>query len=197
MRRLILATALSVAFALPTAGIAKTFKWASQGDILTLDPHSQNEGLNIQANLYVYEPLVRYDETFKFQPALATSWEQINPTTMRFNLRPGVKFQDGSPFTAEDVVFSFQRAAAPTSQYKSYVNGVKEVKVVDPLTVDVITNGPNPVLLRQLPVLGMMSKQLVCFTALFTGAQKCCVNKQATSLERGIWDKQEAEIKMS
>ena len=159
MRRLILATALSVAFALPTAGIAKTFKWASQGDILTLDPHSQNEGLNIQANLYVYEPLVRYDENFKFEPALATSWEQINPTTMRFNLRPGVKFQDGSPFTAEDVVFSFQRAAAPTSQYKSYVNGVKEVKVVDSLTVDVMTDGPNPVLLRQLPVLGMMSKQ--------------------------------------
>ena len=50
---------------------------------------------------------------------------------------------------------------------------------------------------RSVKFLGMMSKQLVCFTALFTGAQKCCVNKQATSLERGIWDKQEAEIKMS
>jgi len=159
MRRLILATALSVAFALPTTGFAKTLKWASQGDILTLDPHSQNEGLNIQANLYVYEPLVRYDENFKLTPALAESWEQINPTTMRFKLRPNVKFQDGSPFTAEDVAFTFQRAAAPTSQFKSYVNGVKEVKVIDPLTVDVITNGPNPVLLRQLPVLGIMSKQ--------------------------------------
>lgn len=158
MRRLIIAVALSAAFAMPVTGFAKTFKWASQGDILTLDPHSQNEGLNIQANLYVYEPLVRYDENFKLEPALAESWEQINPTTMRFKLRPNVKFQDGSPFTAEDVVFSFARAAAPTSQYKSYVNGVKEVKVIDPLTVDVMTEGPNPVLLRQLPVLGMMSK---------------------------------------
>jgi peptide/nickel transport system substrate-binding protein len=158
MRRLILATALSMAFAMPTASFAKTLKWASQGDIMTLDPYSQNEGLNIQANLYVYEPLVSYDENFKFRPALAESWEQINPTTMRFKLRPNVKFQDGSPFTAEDVVFSFRRAAAPTSQFKSYVNGVKEVKVIDPLTVDIITAGPNPVLLRQLPVLGMMSK---------------------------------------
>lgn len=159
MRRIFMTAAVAATVAMtPMMASAKTFKWTSQGDILTLDPHSQNEGLNIAANLYVYEPLVRYDENFKLQPALATSWEQINPTTMRFKLRPNVKFHDGTPFTAEDVKFTFERAAAPTSQYKSYVNGVKEVKVVDPLTVDVITDGPNPVLLRQMPVLGMMSK---------------------------------------
>ena len=142
----------------PAIVSAKTFKWASQGDILTLDPHSQNEGLNIAANLYVYEPLIAYDENFKLVPSLALSWEQVDPLTMRFKLRPNVKFHDGTPFTAEDVKFTFDRAAAPSSNFKSYVNGVKEVKVIDPMTVDVITNGPNPVLLRQLPVLGMMSK---------------------------------------
>jgi peptide/nickel transport system substrate-binding protein len=142
----------------PAVVSAKTFKWASQGDILTLDPHSQNEGLNIAANLYVYEPLIAYDENFKLVPSLALSWEQVDPLTMRFKLRPNVKFHDGTPFTAEDVKFTFERAAAPSSNFKSYVNGVKEVKVIDPLTVDVITDGPNPVLLRQLPVLGMMSK---------------------------------------
>lgn len=159
MRRILVTAAVAATVALsPLMASAKTFKWTSQGDILTLDPHSQNEGLNIQANLYVYEPLVSYDENFKLVPALATSWEQLNPTTMRFKLRPNVKFHDGTPFTAEDVKFTFERAAAPSSQFKSYVNGIKEVKVVDPLTVDVITDGPNPVLLRQLPVLGMMSK---------------------------------------
>ena len=159
MRRSLYAAALAACLAVaPMTGITKTFKWSSQGDILTLDPHSQNEGLNIAANLYVYEPLVRYDENFKLEPGLAVSWEQVDPVTMRFKLRPDVKFHDGSPFTAEDVKFTFERAAAPSSNFKSYVNGVKEVKVIDPLTVEVITDGPNPVLLRQLPVLGIMSK---------------------------------------
>jgi len=85
--------------------MAKTFKWTSQGDILTLDPHSQNEGLNIAANLWVYDPLVRYDEDFKISPSLAISWDRINSTSWRFNLRKNVKFHDGSPFTADDVVF--------------------------------------------------------------------------------------------
>ena len=106
MRRSFLAVALAAALVLPGAGVAKTFKWASQGDILTLDPHSQNEGLNIVANLWVYDALVRYDDKFEVTPALATSWEQVTPTLWRFKLREGVKFHDGSAFTADDVVFN-------------------------------------------------------------------------------------------
>ena len=64
MRRTLIAAALSAAMLLPGLGFAKTFKWTSQGDILTLDPHSQNEGLNIAANLWVYDPLVKYNEKF-------------------------------------------------------------------------------------------------------------------------------------
>ena len=54
----------------------------------------------------IYEPLVRRDKDLKLEPALATSWEQTSPTVWRFHLRPGVKLQDGSPFTADDVLFS-------------------------------------------------------------------------------------------
>jgi len=159
MHRLIVATAVAASFAIaPSFVMAKPLKWSSQGDIMTMDPHSQNEGLNIAANLFVYDPLVRYDQEFKVIPWLAESWEQIDPETVRFKLRDGVKFHDGAPFSAEDVKFSIERAAAPTSQFKSYVNGIKEVKIIDPLTVDVITDGPNPVLLRQLPTLGIMNK---------------------------------------
>ncbi len=159
MRRSFLAVALAAALVLPGAGVAKTFKWASQGDILTLDPHSQNEGLNIVANLWVYDALVRYDEKFEVTPALATSWEQVTPTLWRFKLREGVKFHDGSAFTADDVVFSINRALAPSSQFKSYAAGITKVTAVDPLTVEIATEGgPNPVLLRQLPTLTMMSK---------------------------------------
>ncbi len=158
MRRTLIAAAISAALLLPGLGFTKTFKWTSQGDILTLDPHSQNEGLNIAANLWVYDPLVRYNEKFEVVPSLATSWEQVNPSLWRFKLREGVKFHDGTPFTADDVVFSLKRAAAPSSQFKSYVAGVKDVRAIDPLTVEIETDGPNPVLLRQLPVLGIMSK---------------------------------------
>lgn len=159
MRRLLVAASIAASLTLTANfAMAKPLKWASQGDIMTLDPHSQNEGLNITANLFVYDSLVRYDKDFNVIPWLAESWEQINPTTLRFKLRDGIKFHDGAPFSAEDVKFSIERAAAPTSQFKSYVNGVKEVKILDPLTVDVITDGPNPVLLRQLPTLGIMNK---------------------------------------
>ena len=68
---------------------------------------------------------------------------------MRFKLRQNVKFHDGTPFTADDVVFSFERALLPTPRTSSvYPQGVKEAQKVDDFTVDIITEGPNPVLLR-------------------------------------------------
>ncbi|MEI2417454.1 ABC transporter substrate-binding protein [Orrella sp. JC864] len=150
MRRTFIAAAIAATMALPTVGHAKTLRWASQGDILTLDPHAQNEGLNIAASSYVYEPLVQYNPDFEISPGLATAWEQVEPTVWRFTLRQGVKFHDGSDFDAQDVVFSIKRAMAPTSHFKAYVNGIEDVRAVDAHTVEIITGGPNPVLLRQL-----------------------------------------------
>ena len=158
MRRSLLAVAVTAALVLPLAGQAKTLRWASQGDILTLDPHAQNEGMTIAASSYVYEPLLQYDAEFNLVPALATAWEQTSPDTWRFTLRQGVKFHDGNDFTSEDVVFSLKRAMAPTSHFKLYVGGIKDVKAVDDHTVEVITDGPNPVLLRQLTNLFIMDK---------------------------------------
>ena len=83
----------------------------------------------------------------------------MNPTTItRFKLRPNVKFHEGEPFTADDVVFSIQRALADTSNFKPYLAGVKEAKKVDDLTVDIITDGPAPVLVPQLTEVRIMSK---------------------------------------
>ncbi|MDQ8031484.1 ABC transporter substrate-binding protein [Bordetella genomosp. 1] len=158
MRRTLIAIAIAAAVAAPTIGHAKTFRWAAQGDILTMDPHSQNEGMTIAANSYVYEPLVDYDATFKVVPRLATEWEQVSPTLYRFKLRQGVKFHDGAPFTADDVVFSVHRAMAPTSNYKAYTTGIKEARKVDDFTVEIETSAPNPVLLRQLPNVFIMNK---------------------------------------
>lgn len=97
---------------------AKTLRWAGRGDMQMTDPHSQNENLTNNINQLVYEFLVVRDKKLGLQPALAESWTRVNPTTWRFKLRPGVKFHDGTPFTADDVVFSFERARSDTSQLR-------------------------------------------------------------------------------
>ena len=84
-----------------------------------MDPHAQNEGLTISIMNQIYEALIRRDKDWKLAPELAVSWTTVSPTVWRFNLRSGVKFQDGKPFTADDVVFSVNRAMAPTSNFKS------------------------------------------------------------------------------
>src|ERR1700686_2484962 len=148
--------------ALTTLGLgaldAKTLRWAGRGDMQTTDPHSQNENLTNNINLLVYETLLYRDKKLDLKPALATSWEQVNPTTWRFKLRPGVKFHDGTAFTADDVVFSFERARAETSQLRVYSNQSGIPKKIDDLTVEFTTNGPNPVELEHIATINIMSK---------------------------------------
>ena len=152
------AAALAATLMLSPVVDAKTLRWSSQGDILTMDPHSQNEGLNNAVSDYVYEPLVTRDKQLKVEPCLALSWQLVNPTTMRFKLRPDVKFHDGSPFTADDVVFSMGRALAESSRFRPYLTGVKETRKVDDLTVEIVTEGPSPILVPQLTQVRIMSK---------------------------------------
>jgi peptide/nickel transport system substrate-binding protein len=90
----------------------------------------------------MYEPLIRRDRNLNLEPALATEWANVNPTTWRFKLRHGVTFHDGTLMTAEDVLFSFQRAVAPGSDLAAQMSAVKEVKKIDDDTVDFITEGP-------------------------------------------------------
>jgi len=153
--------ALAIAFTLGTAALAveaKTLRWAGRGDPQTMDPYSQNENLTNNINWHVYDTLVMRDRQLKLIPGLATSWEQINPTTWRFKLRPGVKFHDGSPFTADDVVFSFQRASEDTSQIRAYATAAGKPRKIDDLTVEFVTNGPNPIELEHIVTIFIMSK---------------------------------------
>lgn len=137
---------------------AQTLRWASQGDPQTMDPHSQNEGLTNMVNGQIYERLTRRDRQLKIVPGLATEWTQVSPLLWRFKLRPGVKFHDGRPFTADDVVFSVQRAAAPTSQISVYANAVGTPRRIDELTVEFQLASYNPIFLQHLDTLWIMSK---------------------------------------
>jgi peptide/nickel transport system substrate-binding protein len=156
LRATLLAAAVAAIAAVPAA--AKTLRWSSQGDILTMDPHAQNEGLNNAVSDMIYEPLVTRGKDLKIEPCLAVSWQMVSPTTTRFKLRPNVRFHDGTPFTADDVVFSIERALAPTSNFSPYMQGITGARKVDDLTVEINTKGPNPVLLPQLTEVRVMSR---------------------------------------
>jgi peptide/nickel transport system substrate-binding protein len=138
---------------------AATFKWSSASDIPTMDIHSQNNALGNGVHAAFYESLVYYNSrTFKVDPVLATAWNLVTPTQMRFTLRKGVKFSDGSAFTADDAVFSINRAMSKQSNFGVYAQGIDKVVKVDDSTIDLLLKGPNPVLLNQLTELRMMSK---------------------------------------
>src|SRR3990167_5061832 len=155
----LLSIAAAAALLAAPAVHAKPFKWASQGEISTWDIHSQNNALQNGLHANVYESLVYYNsKTFEVEPVLATSWKEISPTQIRFNLRSGVKFHDGSAFTADDAVYSLNRAMSKTSNFTPYVQGISKVVKVDASTVDVFLAAPNPVLLRQMTELRIMSK---------------------------------------
>ena len=154
-------------FATSFVASAVTLRIANQGDALSLDPHSLNESLQLTVLNNVYEPLVTRGRDYKLAPALATDWKQTAPTVWRFNLRKGVKFHDGTPFTADDVVFTVERARDAGSDMKSYVGIVKEVKKIDDHTLDFVTNSPFPI----LPEL---------FTGLLVMSKKWCEDNQAT-----------------
>jgi len=153
MRKLLLILAFA---ALPAYGV--NLKWAAQNDILTLDPHSQNHATTNSILQHTYEGLTRYNRQYQAEPCLATGWKQMSDTQWRFNLRKGVKFHDGSDFTADDVVFSFGRIQQKQGTMQIYVTGVKEVVKVDSHTVDFILTGPVPILLRNIVDFRIMSK---------------------------------------
>ncbi|MDW5444122.1 ABC transporter substrate-binding protein [Polaromonas sp. SM01] len=138
---------------------AVTLRIGNQGDALSMDPHSLNESLQISVNENVYEPLVARGRDYKLTPALATSWKQTSPTVWRFELRKGVQFHDGTPFTADDVIFSYERAKSDGSDMKTYVGQIKEIKKLNDHSIDIVTIAPFPILPELFTHFNIMSKK--------------------------------------
>jgi peptide/nickel transport system substrate-binding protein len=137
---------------------AKTLRWAAQADSSTVDPHAQNESFTNALNGLVYEYLVSYDKKVNLSPQLAVSWKNTSPTTWVFNLRHDVKFSDGTPFTADDVVFSYNRARESGSTFKLYSNQVGKPRKIDDYTVEFTQDAPNPVVPTVATNIFIMSK---------------------------------------
>ena len=152
--------AMAALMSTTTLATAETLRWARAGDALTLDPHAQNEGPTHTIRHQMYEPLIIRDTTGAFEPALATDWapSEDDPNVWVFNLREGVTFHGGEEFTAEDVVFSFERAKQPNSDMKELIGSIVEVRAVDDYTVEMVTDGPNPILPSNLTNLFILDK---------------------------------------
>ncbi|MDB4190796.1 ABC transporter substrate-binding protein [Amylibacter sp.] len=155
----LLLTAAAVAASTVTVS-AETIRWARAGDAITMDPHAQNEGATHAMNHQIYDSLLQRDMSGAIIPSLALSWAALadNPNVWRFNLRQGVSYHDGAAFDSEDVVFSLNRAMADGSEMKELLSSVKDVRAVDAHTVDIETNGANPLLVNNLSNMFMMDK---------------------------------------
>src|SRR3954464_15066570 len=146
---LLAAATLSIAaFAISPAS-AQSLRYANQGDLKSLDPYTLRETTTIAHHGHVYEGLVARDENLKIIPGLAASWETPEPTRWRFHLRKGVKFHNGDPFTADDVVFSADRVRKPGSNLQTRIAADVKVVKIDDYTVDFILTSPNPILNSQ------------------------------------------------
>jgi peptide/nickel transport system substrate-binding protein len=121
----------------------------------TLDPHMHFERTGILVNINMFDSLLHRSAKLEFEPSLALSWKALNDTTWEFKLRKGVKFHDGSTMTAEDVKYSVDRVTEPGKEKKKSpqygnVRAIKEVRIVNPETIHLITDKPFPLLLERL-----------------------------------------------
>ena len=138
------------------AGAENVLRWTSAGGVLTWDPHGTTETPSLVGFRQVYDSLAAIDADLSLRPALATSWQLLDPTSWRFELRQGVRFHDGTPLSAEDVVFSIERARAEGSDLATYTSSIAGIEAIDDGTVEITTRHPDmllPVNLRQVAIL--------------------------------------------
>ena len=140
------------------AAPAANLRWSSQGDASTMDPHANNESFNNSQNNQVYEYLSQRDKSYNLVPWLAESWTNVDALKWVVKLRRGVKFHDGSPFTADDVVFSFDRARIANSTFKLYSTQAGIPRKIDDYTVEFTTPVPNPLFHESIGTIFIMSK---------------------------------------
>jgi len=154
------AVLLSLVAASGSAAVAAdtVLRWSSAGDVLSFDFHAVADSFSQNLSAQVYETLVRRAKDTGFEPALAQSWEVRDGLHWRFHLRDGVKFHDGTPLTADDVVFSVQRSQHPNASNRALTTRLGKPRKIDDRTVEFVLDTPNPVVLEQQLSVAIMSR---------------------------------------
>ena len=159
VRAVILAVAVVLVTIITPARAETVVRWASAAGALTWDPHGADHLASFNGYRQVYESLVLHDAAFNLVPGLATSWRMVDPLTWHFVLREGVTFHDGTLLTTEDVVFSIDRARAPTAATAHVLStSIKAVRALDARTVAITTARPELMLPAQIRFASILSE---------------------------------------
>jgi peptide/nickel transport system substrate-binding protein len=154
--------ALAIGIVISLAGPARAenvLRWASVSGALTIDPHAYDENPTLAQHRQIYEHLIQVDSNLEFVPALALAWRLVKPTTWEFELRPNVRFHDGTPVTAADVVFSFARAKTELPVgFAGRIESIATVRALDEHTVRIETKFPDPQLWEKVSYIAIMSE---------------------------------------
>jgi len=157
--RLIATTALVAGLLAATPAMAANLKIGLSAEPSALDPHYHNLIPNNSMSAHIFDALMLKDDKQRLSPGLAVSWKTLNDTTWEFKLRKGVKFHDGSPFTAKDVVFSLCRVPnVPNSPsaFTIYTKSIESVETPDDYTVLLKTKTPYPLMPGDISGIGIL-----------------------------------------
>ena len=159
-----IALGLAAAGLLAAGAAAQELGMGISASITSTDPLFHNLTPNNNIASHIFDRLVHMDETQRTEPGLAESWKVVDETTWEFKLRRGVKFHDGSDFTAEDVAATMKRVPwVPNSPSSFRVNtqSIKDIQIVDPYTIRFKTDGPYPLLPIDLSNVRIINKKFV------------------------------------
>ncbi len=177
------ATAIALVAGSPAAYAAghsegKTLKMAYDADPVSMDPHEQLSGGTLQLSHMIFDPLLRWDQNLGFEPRLATGWERVDETTMRFMLRKGVTFHSGNEMTADDVVWTFSRLKE-SPDFKGVFVPFLSMEKIDDHTVEIKTDGPFPLVLHNATYIFPMDSKF--YTGEMDGKDKAEITKHGDS----------------
>ncbi len=162
MKKLFITAVMAIMVMGPLMGWADDLKVGLKSEPSSMDPHYHNIGPNNMLSIHVFDKLVKQDHKQNLKPGLAVSWKPVDDLTWEFKLRKGVKFHDGSPFTAEDVKFTLERAPnvpnSPSS-FNSFISHIKKTEIVDPHTIRFSTADPFPLMATYLSTFSLISKK--------------------------------------
>jgi peptide/nickel transport system substrate-binding protein len=157
--RCLAAALLAASLAGPAAAQTLTMGYAAA--VTTIDPHFHNLGPNNMLGMHIFDRLVERDARARPYPALAESFRPLSETVWEFRLRRGIKWHDGRDFTADDVVFTFERAPnVPNSPggFGGFLRAVDRVEVIDPHTLRIHTKQPHPLLPLDLASVAIIAR---------------------------------------
>ncbi len=161
-RQAVIVLIMALVLLMPVWGLTADLKIGLKSEPSSMDPHYHNLTPNNMMSIWVFDKLVKQDHKQNLKPGLAVSWKPVDDLTWEFKLRKGVKFHDGSPFTAEDVKFTLERAPKvpnSPSSFSSYIKHINKIEIVDPLTIRLSTADPFPLMPTYMATFTIISKK--------------------------------------